>query len=431
MLRSPGDILITTPESLYLMLSSRVREHFSTTQLVIVDEVHVMAGTKRGAHLALTLERLAEVAEEDPQRVGLSATVRPTSVVASFLGGYRNVEIVDTTAPPKLELSVGFSEALLQETTTEEETNEEVPELDWTRDDAEDLEIDLEFDLDDDAPDGSILGSLYKDGQSKGRPSHLPMLAPKLLKLIEEHQTTIVFVNSRGATERLTQTINELADREVALAHHGSMSTERRELVEEALKTGSIEAIIATSSLELGVDMGSVDLVIQLESPGAVSRGLQRVGRAGHGVGETSRGILVPKFKTDMIECACVAKLMVEAKIESIRPLNNPLDVLTQQLISICGQGERTVDELKALVRQSQPFSSISDAAFDGVLEMASGHYPSTEFSDLRPHLNWDRDRDIISGRRSALKVSQSNAGTIPDVRTLCRSAWSERASTR
>ena len=415
MLRSPGDILITTPESLYLMLSSRVREHFSTTQLVIVDEVHVMAGTKRGAHLALTLERLAEVAEEDPQRVGLSATVRPTSVVASFLGGYRNVEIVDTTAPPKLELSVGFSEALLQETTTEEETNEEVPELDWTRDDEEDLEIDLEFDLDDDAPDGSILGSLYKDGQSKGRPSHLPMLAPKLLKLIEEHQTTIVFVNSRGATERLTQTINELADREVALAHHGSMSTERRELVEEALKTGSIEAIIATSSLELGVDMGSVDLVIQLESPGAVSRGLQRVGRAGHGVGETSRGILVPKFKTDMVECACVAKLMVEAKIESIRPLNNPLDVLTQQLISICGQGDRTVDELKALVRQSQPFSSISDAAFDGVLEMASGHYPSTEFSDLRPHLNWDRDRDIISGRRSALKVSQSNAGTIPD----------------
>ena len=195
-----------------------------------------------------------------------------------LLGGYRNVEIVDTTAPPKLELSVGFSEALLQETATEEETNEEVPELDWTGDDEEDL--DLEFDLDDDAPDGSILGSLYKDGQSKGRPSHLPMLAPKLLKLIEEHQTTIVFVNSRGATERLTQTINELADREVALAHHGSMSTERRELVEEALKTGSIEAIIATSSLELGVDMGSVDLVIQLESPGAVSRGLQRVGRA-------------------------------------------------------------------------------------------------------------------------------------------------------
>lgn len=412
MLRDPGDILITTPESLYLMLSSRVREHFAATQLVILDEVHVLAGTKRGAHLAVSLERLSELADQDPQRIGLSATVRPAKAVASFLGGYRPVEIIDTTMPPKIELSVGFRDDLLADETSERE--EELASAEVDDDDIE-LELDDDFDLDEDAPDGSILGALYKKDLPSGRPSHLPTLAPKLLQLIREHQTTIVFVNSRGATERLTQTINELAGEDISLAHHGSMSHERRENVEEALKTGTIDAIVATSSLELGVDMGSVDLVIQLESPGAVSRGLQRIGRAGHGVGETSRGILIPKFKTDMIECACVAKLMQEAKIESIRTMTNPLDVLTQQLVSICGQGERGVDELKALVRQSQPFASISDAAFDGVLEMACGHYPSTEFSDLRPHLDWDRERDVIVPRRSALKISQSNAGTIPD----------------
>ena len=418
MLRKPGDILITTPESLYLMLSSRVKEHFAPVQLVIIDEVHVLAGTKRGAHLALSLERLAEISNQDPQRLGLSATVRPAKRVASFLGGYRSVDIVDTTAPPKLDIRVGLDPRHTPEPAPTSE--DESPDTELGHDiDAFDID---EFSddpmmegFDDDAPDGSILGNLYKKTLPNSRPSHLPTLAPKLLSVIREHTTTIVFVNSRGATERLTQTLNELAEEDLALAHHGSMSPERREGVEEALKAGTIKAIVATSSLELGVDMGSVDLVIQLESPGAVSRGLQRVGRAGHGVGETSRGLLIPKFKADMIECACVAKLMLEGQIESIRPMDNPLDVLTQQLISICGQGPRSVDDLKTLIRKSQPFSTISDAAFDGVLQMACGHYPSTEFSDLRPHLQWDRDHDIISARRSAVRLAQSNAGTIPD----------------
>ncbi|MFT7621330.1 MAG: ATP-dependent Lhr-like helicase, partial [Myxococcota bacterium] len=399
MVRHPPDVLVTTPESLYLMLGSRVRENLRTVDLVIVDEIHAMAGTKRGAHLSLTLERLSALCDRDPQRVGLSATVRPVDEVAAFLGGDRPVEIIDTSSPPRLSLRITLP------------ASQPVVQL-GARPAAPGA-------LADDEEGGSILGKMRTGKPTRpdgsGPRSFWPGIHEQLLTEIRNHRTTIVFVNNRSATERLVQQLNEMAEEEIALAHHGSLSRSRREQVEEALKSGHVRSIIATSSLELGIDMGMVDLVILVESPGAVARGLQRVGRAGHGVGETSHGIMIPKYKGDLLETAVVARGMLEGALEPLRIPRNALDVLSQQIVAMVAVEDRTVADIRALARRARGFADLSDEALHGVLDMLSGKYPSTEFAELRPRLNWDRATGDLQARKGARLIAATNAGTIPD----------------
>lgn len=429
MIKHPPDILVTTPESLYLMLGSKVRETFRTVDLIILDEIHVLGSSKRGVHLSLTLERLALLTEHEPQRIGLSATVHPVDEVARFLGGDREVDIIDTTVPPRLELTVEMPDPEQLITST---TNTAKPST-ATQDDGildDDFDSVLEDDFDDarDAeitgalpegtPGGSILGRMMSetDGAPKSRSRSIwPALQERLLQLIDANRTTIVFVNNRSTTERLVQQLNETRDEELSLAHHGSLSRKRREDVEERLKGGTVRSIIATSSLELGIDMGTVDLVVMVESPGAVSRGLQRVGRAGHGVGETSRGVMIPKYQGDLVECAVVSRGMLDGTIESMRIPRNALDVLAQQIVAMCVVEDRGLDDIKAMVRRSYCFQDISDTAIDGVVDMLAGRYPSTDFADLRARLTWDRTTDVLTARRGARMVAMSNAGTIPD----------------
>lgn len=405
--RDPGEILVTTPESLYLILGSKQRETLRTVTTVIVDEIHAVCGTKRGVHLALSLERLAALAENDPQRIGLSATVRPLEEVASYLGGDRAVEVVDASAPPLLELSVHVP----------------VPDMDHVAPaapPARDEAADPTRSGDIEGQGGSVLGKSYvaqhnTTERSSAERGLWPVLYPELLRSIRAHRSTILFVNSRGLCERLTHSLNELAEEELVLAHHGSVSHGERTRIEDALKRGEVRGIVATSSLELGIDMGAVDQVILVESPGSVARGLQRVGRAGHGVGELSRGRIFPKFKHDLLECAVVAGRMQAGAIEAIRAPKNCLDVLAQQLVAMCIAAPRAREELRAVARRAHPFRELSDEAFDAVLEMLSGRYQSTELADLRPRLRWDRATDQLSARPGAAMVSRLNAGTIPD----------------
>jgi len=377
MLREPPDILVTTPESLYLMLTTQAREILAHVETVIVDEVHALAPSKRGAHLALSLERLSRACKQDPQRIGLSATATPLDEVARFLGGRREVEIVDCSARPAIDLEIV------------------VPVRDMTRPAASAVET---------VSGGFVDNSIW------------PAVYPRLLELIAAHRSTIIFVNSRGLCERLSQRLNEIAgDEELVRAHHGSVAREQREVIEEMLKSGSIKAIVATSSLELGIDMGAVDLVVMVESPGAVARGLQRVGRAGHGVGETSRGRMFPKHRGDLLECAVVARRMRDGRIESLAVPQNPLDVLAQQIVSMCAVEDWQVDALKAVVRSAANYRTLPDDALTAVLDMLSGRYPSHAFADLRPRLTWDRDTDLLSARRGASQAAIFNGGTIPD----------------
>ncbi|HWB82436.1 MAG TPA: DEAD/DEAH box helicase, partial [Nannocystaceae bacterium] len=315
MARDPAEILVTTPESLFLMLSSRVRETLTTVETIIVDEVHALAPGKRGAHLMLSLERLAAACAVDPQRVGLSATARPTEEVAKFLGGDRAVHVVDCGAKPDLEVQIV------------------VPVPDMTQPGS--------------APKPPVVAK--RSGSTIAPPpappglgeptdnSIWPAVYPRLLELIRGARTTIVFVNARGLCERLAQRLNEVAGEPLVRAHHGSLAHAQRTEIEEALKRGEIRGIVATSSLELGIDMGTVDLVVLVESPGAVSRGLQRIGRAGHGVGQRSFGRLFPKHRGDLLEATVVVKRMEEGAIESLRFPRNPLDVLAQQLVAMVG----------------------------------------------------------------------------------------------
>ena len=367
MIRHPPDVLVTTPESLYLMLGSRVGETLAACEVVIVDEIHALAASKRGAHLALSLERLAALCPRDPQRIGLSATVSPVESVAAFLGGRRPVEIADTSAVPNLALSI------------------EMPALQPATD----------------RPSGAL--TIWPD------------LERRLLEVVLANRTTIVFVNNRGATERIVRQLNEAAAAEIALAHHGSLSRSRREEVEALLKAGRVRAIIATSSLELGIDMGAVDQVIMIESPGAVARGLQRAGRAGHRVGQTSHATILPKHKGDLLECTVVAQGMLEGALEPLSIPRNALDVLAQQVVAMCGVRDRSRDELAEIVRGAYPYAELPPEGLDAVLDMLSGRYPSTAFADLRPRLSWDRSTGILSARRGAKLIAQTNAGTIPD----------------
>jgi len=388
--RAPSEILVTTPESLFLILGSKAGQTLKTVDTVIVDEIHALAPTKRGAHLALSLERLSALADKDPQRIGLSATVRPLDVVAGFLGGDRKVSIADASARPALDVEVTVPVPDMQ--------NPPVVMREEPR-------------------GGSILGELYSReiGTPEAERGIWPCIYPELLGRIRENRSTIVFVNSRGLCERLAQKLNELADEELVRAHHGSVSHEKRAEIEEGLKAGTIRGIVATSSLELGIDMGAVDLVLLVESPGSVARGLQRIGRAGHGVGEVSVGRIFPKFRGDLLESTVVAQRMLLGEIESLTVPANALDVLSQQIVAMCCDAPRTVDELERLVTRAAPYRRLGRTALEAVLDMLAGRYPSSDFADLKPLLSWDRGQDLLSPRRGAAMVTRMNAGTIPD----------------
>ena len=371
--KDPPDILVTTPESLYLLLTSQAREALRGVQYVIIDEVHAIAGTKRGAHLALSLERLAALTATPPQRIGLSATQRPLERIAAFLGGAgldRTVEIVDAGERKALQLEVI------------------VPVEDMAR-------IGENMDLDE-VPGGPSAGP-------EARRSIWPSIHPRLLELIREHRSTLVFVNSRRLAERLAARLNELAGEELVRAHHGSVAREQRLQIEEELKAGRLPALIATSSLELGIDMGAIDLVIQIEAPPSVASGLQRIGRAGHQVGEPSTGKIFPKYRGDLVEAAVVVRRMLDGAIEETRVPRNPLDVLAQQIVAMGAMDPWRVDDLHALVTRAEPFRELSREQLEGVLDMLAGRYPSDEFAELRPRIVWDRttDTDPVAERRS------------------------------
>ena len=390
--RHPPDILITTPESLYLMLTSAARDVLRHVEYVIVDEVHAIAGSKRGAHLVLSLERLEALRDPDRpdarpiQRIGLSATQRPLDTIARFLGGVgpdREVTIVDAGARKPLDLQVV------------------VPVDDMS---ALGEVLPLE-----DQPGGPA------SGRGDMRTSIWPSIHPRILELIRSHRSTIVFTNSRRLSERLAQRLNELAGEELVRAHHGSIAREQRLEIEEELKAGRLPALVATSSLELGIDMGAVDLVIQVESPTSVARGLQRVGRAGHQVGAPSKGVIFPKYRGDLLECAVVTRRMHEGAIETTRIPRNPLDVLAQQLVAMTVMDRWSVDDLLTLTTRAAPYETLTREVLEGVLGMLAGAYPSDEFAELKPRVVWDRVTDTVEGRRDARVVAVTSGGTIPD----------------
>ncbi|MDP7703615.1 ATP-dependent helicase [Mycobacterium sp. TY815] len=398
LVNSPPDVLITTPESLFLMLTSAARETLAGVQTVIVDEIHAIAATKRGAHLALSLERLDELREgRGAQRIGLSATVRPPEELARFLSGQSPTTIVAPPSAKTVELSV------------------QVP-----------------------VPDMANLANN----------SIWPDVEARLVDLIESHNSTIVFANSRRLAERLTSRLNEIhAERTgvelpagsnaqvaggapayvmgsgqsfgaptlLARAHHGSVSKEQRAIVEEDLKSGQLKAVVATSSLELGIDMGAVDLVIQVEAPPSVASGLQRIGRAGHQVGEVSRGVLFPKHRTDLIGCAVSVQRMLTGQIEIMRVPANPLDILAQHTVAAAALEPLDADRWFDTVRRSAPFATLPRSVFEATLDLLSGKYPSTDFAELRPRLVYDRDHGTLTARPGAQRLAVTSGGAIPD----------------
>ena len=397
LIAKPPDILITTPESLFLMLTSAARESLAEVETVIVDEVHAVAGTKRGAHLALSLERLDQMLEKPAQRVGLSATVRPPEEVARFLSGAARTTIVSPMAAKTFDLSV------------------QVP---------------------------------VPDMANMENNTIWPDVEERIVDLIEAHESTIVFTNSRRLAERLTSRLNEIhAERAgielpkernsqvgggspaqimgsgqafgahplLAKAHHGSVSKEQRAQVEDDLKTGRLKAVVATSSLELGIDMGAVDLVIQVEAPPSVASGLQRVGRAGHQVGEISQGVLFPKHRTDLIDCAVTVQRMLSGDIETMKVPANPLDVLAQHTVAASALEPLDADRWFDAVRRSAPFATLPRSAFEATLDLLSGKYPSTEFAELRPRLVYDRDAGTLTARPGAQRLAVTSGGAIPD----------------
>ena len=443
MLRTPPDILITTPESLYLMMTSQARKILTGVEAVIVDEIHAVAPTKRGAHMALTIERLdhhvqhpeqdeqLELTDQDlellprkpVQRIGLSATQRPLERIAKFLAGPgKKCEIVDAGGRKELDLEIVVPvEDMADPGST-------APAPIGAPDGA--------------GPSGPPAGADRIDPQLPGEPNHSsiwPAIYPELLKLVQDHNSTIIFVNNRRGAERLAKRLNELANEEpeqelpateqsgngsgtaveapieVARAHHGSLAHEERTVVEELLKSGQLPCLVATSSLELGIDMGAVDLVIQVESPKSVTRGLQRIGRAGHSIEEVSIGRIFPKFRADLLECAVVARRMREGAIEETVIPRNPLDVLAQHLVSMCADDEWNVDEAERVVTAAEPFHELSREQLENVLDMLDGRYPSDRFAELRPRIVWDRAAGTMRGRPGARQLAVTNAGTIPD----------------
>jgi ATP-dependent helicase Lhr and Lhr-like helicase len=428
MRRTPPDILITTPESLYLMITSQAREILTGVEAVIVDEIHAVAQSKRGAHLALTLERVAKLVTDEggsePQRIGLSATQRPLERIAEFLVGHgRDCEIVDAGVRKELDLEIV------------------VPVEDMTEPGAGTAPASDGRLMPDASPDRIDPGPIESSLDPATNPRSIwPAIYPELLALVREHTSTIIFVNNRRGSERLAKRLNELHNEgevedelpatevagnessngsgpfeEIARAHHGSLAHEERTVVEELLKSGKLPCLVATSSLELGIDMGAVDLVIQVESPKSVSRGLQRVGRAGHQLGEVSKGRIFPKFRADLLECAVVVRRMRDGEIEETVIPRNPLDVLAQHLVSMVADTEWEVDEVQRLVTRAEPFKELSREQLENVLDMLDGRYPSERFAELRPRLVWDRAAGTLRGRKGARQLAVTNAGTIPD----------------
>jgi ATP-dependent Lhr-like helicase len=377
MLRTTPHILITTPESLHILLTNvRSRTMFSALRAVIIDEIHAVAGTKRGAHLALTLERLNMVSPAPPQRIGLSATQRPLDEIARFLGGcdtpvpderprFRPVSIVDCGLVKQMEVS--------------------------TVSPVEDL--------------GHVDGTIWTS------------VAPLVLERIRAARTTLVFVNNRGQAERIAARVNKLADTEIALPYHGSLSRERRQLLEAQLKAGELRALVSTSSLELGIDIGSVDQVIQLQSPKRVSSALQRVGRAGHSLDAVSRGVFIPTFRDDALEQLVILHAMRTGDVEPTQVVQNSLDVLAQLIVAMVGSDEPawTANGLYDFVRRAYPWHALSRSAFDETVAMLSGKYPADVASELDPRIFWDRASDTLTPARGARMVATISGGTIPD----------------
>ncbi|GEB45541.1 DEAD/DEAH box helicase [Microbacterium testaceum] len=414
---APPDILITTPESLYLMLTSQAAETLRGVHTVIIDEVHAVAATKRGAHLAVSLERLDALLDKPAQRIGLSATVRPIDEVARFLGGAQPVDIVAPKATKAFDLSVvvPVDDMLNPPPPPGSPAPDEAGDGEWFSDRPESTEVS---------------GSVW------------PHVEEAIVDRILERRSTIVFANSRRLAERLTGRLNEIyAERQgidvpeptvpaatmaqagssegvaaiLAKAHHGSVSKEQRAQVEDELKSGTLRCVVATSSLELGIDMGSVDLVIQVESPPSAASGLQRVGRAGHQVGEVSRAALFPKHRSDVLHTAVVTERMLAGRIEAISVPQNPLDILAQQTVAASALGSIDVEEWFETVKRSAPFRSLPRSAYEATLDLLAGRYPSDEFAELRPRLVWDRDAGTLTGRPGAQRVAVTSGGTIPD----------------
>lgn len=401
--REPPDILITTPESLYLMLTSRARGILTTVDTVIVDEIHSLVASKRGAHLFVSLERLealrgergtGEDAIEPMQRIGLSATQRPLDEIARLLGGATATS--DANVPPVPRpvtiLEAGRSREL--------ELRIEVPVEDMAR-------LGLDSDGKDEDASGPASGEVV--------PSIWPSIYPRLVEEIRAHRSTLVFTNSRRLAERLANAINEEADEEIARAHHGSIARDARLEIEDRLKRGLLPALVATSSLELGIDMGAVDQVIQVEAPPTIASGIQRIGRSSHHVGGTSSGVIFPKFRGDLLACAAAAARIKSGDVEETRYARNPLDVLAQQIVAIVALGPIRDDAIYAIVRRAAPFHELPRASFDGVLDMLAGRYPSDEFAGLRARVTWDRVAGEVLPRRGTQRVAILNGGTIPD----------------
>jgi ATP-dependent helicase Lhr and Lhr-like helicase len=449
--RHPADILITTPESLYLLLTSQSAEALRTVDTVIIDEIHALVPTKRGAHLALSLERLEALVDKPLQRIGLSATQRPLEEVARFLGGME----IDSRHPASLvnPSTLGASSEVLVEAEVPVENSLAAPS--YGADPAplryrpvtivnacalKKLKLRIEVPVEDMARLNAV--EEIPSGPASQAPRRVSIwnaIHPRLLELIRERTSTILFVNSRQVAERLAGALNELAGEPVVRAHHGSLASAQRSIIEEQLKAGQIKALCATSTLELGIDMGAVDLVIQIEAPPSVASGMQRIGRAGHSVDAVSEGVLFPKYRADLVACAAVTRAMHEGHIEATRYPRNPLDVLAQQLVATVANPpqkalperrtkskhteqadaetgpEVSVDALYDLVRRAAPFAELTRSAFEGVLDLLSGRYPSDEFAELRPRLIWDRIRNVVTARAGAGRLAILNAGTIPD----------------
>jgi ATP-dependent Lhr-like helicase len=480
--RTPAEILITTPESLYLLLTSQASESLRTVDAVIIDEIHALVPTKRGAHLALTLERLQALTKRPMQRIGLSATQRPLEEVARFLGGVAVPEPVSSgaKAPRNLAGSVGttevvpFHKADVADCKTDSADSKAnfvddlVPVEAWSADVVETANIryrPVTIVIEVPVEDMARLGTMEEipSGPASQAPKRVSIwnaIHPRLLEIIRERTSTILFVNSRQVAERLAGALNELAGEELVRAHHGSIAAPQRSIIEEQLKAGKLRGLCATSTLELGIDMGAVDLVIQIEAPPSVASGMQRIGRAGHSVGAVSEGILFPKYRADLIACAAMTQSMHTGQIESTRFPRNPLDVLAQQMVAIVAHPpslpapekkkvvrlktartgsklfaefeqafeiaeeddaalenapEVAFDELFRIVRSAAPFGGLTRTAFEGVLDLLSGRYPSDEFAELRPRLTWDRIRNVLTARQGASRLAILNAGTIPD----------------
>jgi ATP-dependent helicase Lhr and Lhr-like helicase len=430
--RNPTDILITTPESLYLLLTSNARDALRSIEVVVIDEIHALVPTKRGSHLALSLERLQHLAGRTIQRIGLSATQRPLEEVARFLGG-ADTSQTKNSAKQKAKQS-GSKQGAVASADNPETFATDVPEEALTEFETisfapvyrpvtivdasapKPLELRVEVPVEDMASLDD-LDTLPSGPASQGpkRRSIWSAIHPQLLELIRVHRSTLIFVNSRRLAERISGAVNELAGEALVRAHHGSVAVAQRKEIEDKLKLGTLRGIVATSSLELGIDMGAIDLVIQIESPPSVASGMQRVGRASHHVGAVSNAVIFPKYRADLVACAAITRAMYQGQVESVHYPRNPLDVLAQQIVAAVALDEWTVEQLFDLIRSASPYAALTRSIFESVLDMLSGRYPSDEFAELRPRLTWDRVANKLTTRQGSQRVAIINGGTIPD----------------